>query len=76
MYEMTGDEAQQLGLQWQKSFHSNPNGACVEVAALPDGGVAVRHSKNPGGHALLYTRQEFVAFIGGAKDGQFDHLVS
>jgi len=61
---------------WQKSKHSNPNGACVEVAVLPDGEIAVRNSRFPGGPALVYTRAEIAAFLAGAKDGEFDHVLS
>jgi hypothetical protein len=61
---------------WQKSQHSNPNGACVEVAALPDGGIAVRNSRFPSGPALVYTRAEIAAFLAGAKDGEFDHVLT
>jgi hypothetical protein len=61
---------------WQKSKHSNPNGACVEVARLPEGAIAVRNSRFPGGPALVYTRAEIEAFLAGAKDGEFDHVLS
>jgi hypothetical protein len=63
-------------LAWQKSRRSNPSGNCVEMAALPSGGVAVRNSRHPDGPALVYTRDEIVAFLQGAKDGDFDNLVS
>jgi len=61
---------------WQKSQRSNPSGNCVELARLPDGGVAVRNSRDPQGPALIYTPDEIAAFILGARDGDFDHLVS
>jgi hypothetical protein len=32
---------------WLKSWHSNPNGACVELAALPSGEFAMRNSRVP-----------------------------
>jgi hypothetical protein len=60
---------------WEKSKHSNPNGACVEVAHLPDGEIALRNSRFPDGPALVYTRAEITAFLASAKEGQFDHLI-
>jgi hypothetical protein len=62
-------------LRWQKSRRSNPSGNCVELAGMPDGGIAVRNSRDPHGPALIYTYDEMVAFIDGAKDGDFDNLV-
>ncbi len=63
-----------LNVTWQKSKHSNPNGACVEVAHLASGEIAVRNSRFPEGPALVYTRAEIAAFLAGAKDGEFDHV--
>ena len=64
------------GVEWVKSGRSNQSGNCVETAKLPDGGVAVRNSRDPHGPALIYTREEMIAFIGGAKDGDFDFLTA
>lgn len=69
-----GVPADKLGLAWRKSKASNPSGACVEVAALPEGGIAVRNSRHPSGPALIYTRAEIAAFLAGAKAGEFDDL--
>lgn len=60
---------------WQKSRRSNPSGNCVEMAALPDGGIAVRNSRDPQGPALVYTMDEIIAFVEGARDGDFDNLI-
>jgi hypothetical protein len=64
------------GAEWRKSRRSAPGGNCVELAALPDGGVAVRNSRFPSGPALVYTRAELAAFLGGVKDGEFDGLAT
>ena len=72
-----GMPAEELGqVHWLKSQHSNPNGACVEVAALPNGEIAMRNSRFPVGPVLLYTQAEITAFLAGAKDGEFDHLLA
>jgi hypothetical protein len=74
---VNGMSASQLqGVTWQKSSRSNPSGNCVECAALPGGGVAVRNSRDPEGPALLYTPAEMEAFILGVRDGDFDNLLS
>ena len=62
-------------LAWQKSRRSNPSGNCVEMAELPTGEIAVRNSRYPDGPVLIYTREEVEAFVGGAKDGDFDHML-
>lgn len=61
-------------VQWRKSTASSAQGNCVEVAALPDGGVAVRNSRQPDGPALVYTRAEIAAFLAGVRNGEFDDL--
>ena len=58
--------------EFQKSSRSGPNcDNCVEVAFV-DGAIAVRDSKNPTGPTLIFTPDEWDAFVGGAKDGEFD----
>jgi Domain of unknown function (DUF397) len=56
--------------RWRKSSHSGDNG-CVEVAFVGDR-VAVRDTKDRDGAVLLFDEQEWVAFLAGAKDGEFD----
>ncbi|HEX6756743.1 MAG TPA: DUF397 domain-containing protein [Mycobacteriales bacterium] len=61
---------------WCKSRRSNPSGNCVELGLLPaSAGVAMRNSRDPDGPALVYTREEIAAFLGGVRDGDFDHLL-
>jgi uncharacterized protein DUF397 len=58
-------------LYWFKSSFSGANG-CVEVAHLPQGGVAVRDTKDRSKAAHVYTKPEWEAFLLGAKNGEFD----
>ena len=61
-------------LSWIKSSLSYCNSNCVEVASLPDGGVGVRDSKDPSGPVLRFTPGEWRAFLGGARNGEFDRF--
>lgn len=71
-----GIPAGELGaVRWHKSRRSNSQGNCVELASLPGDQFAIRNSRHPDGPALVYTRAEMVAFVEGAKDGDFDHLI-
>ena len=55
---------------WVKSTRSGSYG-CVEVAFV-DGQVGVRDSKDREAPVLLFTANEWEAFIGGARDGEFE----
>jgi hypothetical protein len=59
------------GLRWFKSSASSAAG-CVEIAHLPEGGVAVRDSKDRGKAPHVYNRHEWECFLIGAKNGEFD----
>ncbi len=73
IYEMSLIESHAGGsLAWRKATASAGNGACVEVAPIDDGGVAVSDSKDPAGPILRYTANEWKAFLLGAKQGEFD----
>jgi hypothetical protein len=61
---------------WRISSFSGNNGTCVQVAALPDGRIAVRNSNQPDGGMVLFTPAEMTAWIHGVKAGEFDDLTS
>jgi len=63
------------GLHWFKSSASSAAG-CVEIAHLPEGGVAVRDSKDRGKMPHVFNRHEWECFLIGAKNGEFDLPVS
>ena len=65
---------QHMNVQWQKATASSLNGNCVELAATPGGGVAVRDSKDPHGPILNFTSAEWLAFCQGMAGGEFAHL--
>ncbi|MGH3980753.1 MAG: DUF397 domain-containing protein [Pseudonocardiaceae bacterium] len=70
---MNFSRCEQATAAWQKATESIVDGACVEIAQL-SGMVAVRDSKDPDGPILTYTKDEWSAFLGGAKKGEFDHF--
>ncbi len=72
--KITLSEAERSGLFWLKAQCSTPNGQCVEIASAVSK-IAVRDSKDPDGPILVYTSTEFSAFLEGARNGEFDHLV-
>jgi hypothetical protein len=49
------------------------HGDCVEVGQLPEGSVTVRDTKDPDRRTeLVFTRDEWAAFVLGVKAGEFD----
>jgi hypothetical protein len=57
--------------RFRKASDSERTG-CVEVAAMPGGGVLVRDTKDREGGVQAYTDHEWRVFIAGAKRGEFD----
>lgn len=63
-------------IHWRVSSFSGNNGTCVEVAALPDGHIAVRNSTHPEGATILFNRAEMNHWINGIKAGEFGDVMS
>lgn len=51
---------------WRKSTISNQEGACVEVAGLPNA-IGIRDSKHPNRPHLTVSRQAFASFAARVK---------
>ncbi len=59
-------------MEWFKSSYSSDQGGnCVEITELPDGGAAVRDSKDPTGPVLTVPPAQWAAFVGAANRGEF-----
>ncbi len=61
-------------LEWVKSSLSFANGNCVEVADLTGGAIGVRNSRDAAGAVLRFTPDEWHAFLGGVRNGEFDRF--
>lgn len=59
--------------EWRTSTFSGGNGSCVEVASNLPGIIAVRDSKDRQGPALVFTSDEWTAFLAGVRADEF-HL--
>jgi len=56
---------------WHKSSRSGQNGSCVEVAETAQA-IGVRDSKDRTGPVLVFSPEEWRAFVEGVKRGEFD----
>lgn len=52
------------------------SGGCVEVAALPDGGAAMRGTRDRTREPLTFDEQEWADFVSGVKNGEFDFMTT
>jgi hypothetical protein len=69
-----GNQPEYSGFNWVKSSLSFANGNCVEVAGLPGGEIGVRNSRESEGAVLRFTSDEWHAFLGGVRNGEFDRF--
>jgi Domain of unknown function (DUF397) len=65
-------DSEMAGSIWVKSSLSFANGNCVEVSDLSEGAIGVRNSRDREGPVLRFTRDEWYAFLGGVRKGEFD----
>ncbi|MGH7573259.1 MAG: DUF397 domain-containing protein, partial [Gemmatimonadota bacterium] len=56
----------------QEQPKQHRGGNCIEVTHLPNGGRAVRDSKNPAGPALTLTPAVWAAFTTRVRSDEFD----
>jgi hypothetical protein len=61
-------------VNWVKSRRSGKQGNCVLAARDDNGDVLLGDSKHPGVICARYTAEEWTAFLGGVRDGDFDSL--
>ena len=64
--------AAMTGSTWVKSSLSYANHNCVEVSELSEGTIGVRNSRDREGAVLQFTPDEWHAFLGGVRKGEFD----
>jgi hypothetical protein len=67
----TGHSAR-TDLTWRKARACPNNAACVEIAALPEGGYAMRDGKEPGSAHLSFSAVRWAEFLNGVRAGEFD----
>jgi hypothetical protein len=69
--------AKDLGTEgWHKPWSGSNNGNCVEVKKLDGGHVALRQSTDPEGPALICATSSIAEFVGAAKAGAADFLLT
>lgn len=58
--------------RWFKSSFSGDNGACLEVAFLDSGRVALRDNEDLANPPFVVSRRVWECWVDGAKHGEFD----
>jgi hypothetical protein len=64
-----------LDTEWIKAGRSSSGGQCVEVRRH-GGMIEIRDSKDRSGPVLRFTGPEWDAFLDGARNAEFDHLLA
>ena len=57
-------------LSWRTATFTSGQGNCVEVAGLPDGGMAVRDTKDRDGGTLRFSAEAWRQFTSAIKEGR------
>jgi hypothetical protein len=60
------------GAHWRTSSYSSNGVSCVEVASNLPGVVAVRDTKDRQGPALVFSSDEWAAFVSDIRSGEFE----
>lgn len=61
-----------ISSEWRKPTRSGSEGNCVEVRQAPDGMIELRDTKDRSKAAHRFTPDEWTAFVGGVRDGEFN----
>lgn len=58
--------------RWERTTYTDGSPAALEVGYAENGMVALRKADEPEGDLLIYTPEEWTAFVEGVRDGEFD----
>lgn len=64
------------GVEWRRSSFSKADtegGACIELAFLDNGNIAIRDSEDPNCVPHVFTPYEWECFVVGVHAGEFDN---
>lgn len=72
-HDQTDNKYQQNDISLNYIISSKCTGGnCVGVAKLADGSIKIRNTSDDSGKPITFTREEWVAFIAGVKEGEFN----
>ncbi|HIW63122.1 MAG TPA: DUF397 domain-containing protein [Candidatus Stackebrandtia excrementipullorum] len=57
---------------WRRTTNDDGSPGKLEIGFADNGLVALRYAEEPDGTILIYTPEEWDAFVAGVKDGEFD----